>query len=230
MIASANRAKTPQSTQQADKVKEIMMMRVFRARQKCYALAVAALERKSKLHHSNLARKEYGLHYTVKKAIAKFDKEAIKSIAAECLQLINKKVFHPIDVNKLSTKERRAIIRSSMFLKEKFLSNGDFEKLKARLVAGGDQQDKSIYEDISSPTVATQSVFMVSGIAARERRSIRVVDISGAYLNADMTGVKVHMKLDPILSAILSKLDAQYETFIADDGTVTVELDKALYG
>jgi hypothetical protein len=33
-----------------------------------------------------------------------------------------------------------------MFLKEKYLASGEFDKLKARLVAGGNQQDKDMYD------------------------------------------------------------------------------------
>ena len=69
-----------------------------------------------------------------------------------------------------------------MFLKEKFLSTGMFDKLKARLVAGGNMQDKALYEDISSPTVSTTSVFIIAVIAAKERRSVISLDIGGVIL------------------------------------------------
>ena len=39
------------------------------------------------------------------------------------------------------------IITSSMFLKKKFAADGKFGKLKVRLVAGGQQQDRSVYSD-----------------------------------------------------------------------------------
>ena len=73
-----------------------------------------------------------------------------------------------------------------MFLKEMYLPNGEFEKLKACLVAGGNQQNKDLYDDLSSPTVSTSVVMTVFTIAAHERRSAVVVDIGGAYLNASM--------------------------------------------
>jgi hypothetical protein len=53
-----------------------------------------------------------------------------------------------------------------MFLREKHDAVGKFIKMKARLVAGGDGQDKAMYEDLSSPTVCNESVFMLFAIAA----------------------------------------------------------------
>jgi hypothetical protein len=59
----------------------------------------------------------------------------------ELEQILGKKVWTPVDVRTLTAEQRSGVIRSSMFLKEKFLATGEFEKLKARLVAGGDQQN-----------------------------------------------------------------------------------------
>ena len=85
-----------------------------------------------------------------------------------------------------------------------------FEKLKARLVAGGNQQDKDLYNDLSSPTVSTCAVMTTFAIAAHERRHIAVVDITGAYLNADMnTGIIVHMRLDQTMPSMMCKIDVQ---------------------
>ena len=69
--------------------------------------------------------------------------------------MLDKSVFHPVNIKDLSLEEKKNIIRSSMFVKEKFLSNGDFDKLKARLVGGGDQQNRSDYDiDLLSSTAA----------------------------------------------------------------------------
>ena len=143
---------------------------------------------------------------TVKKALNAHGKKALRSIYTEIKQMPDKKVFTPQDPRKLTKCQLRKAIMSTMFLKEKFLSNGDFEKLKARLVAGGHQQDKTAYGDISSPTVATSSAFMIASLAALEKRHVVTVDIAGAYLNADMTGDEVLMKLDSTMTAILIKI------------------------
>ncbi len=74
-----------------------------------------------------------------------------------------------------------------MFLKEKFDADGKFEKIKARLAAGGNLQDKSLlYESLSSPTVSMEAVIimMVIAIAAIEKRQMRSYDIVGAYLES----------------------------------------------
>jgi hypothetical protein len=64
-----------------------------------------------------------------------------------------------------------------MFLKDKYLALGAFQKFKARLVAGGDQQDRTMYEDLSVPTAATANVFAMAALAALERRTVATVDI-----------------------------------------------------
>ena len=175
--------------------------------------------------------KEYGLHLTVKKAKEKFGAEAEKSIKLELQQMLDKHVFTPLDQRLIPPTSKTKIIRSSMFLKEKFLSTGIFEKLKARLVAGGNMQDRSMYEDISSPTVSTTAVFITAALAAKERRNVVTLDIGGAYLNARMgENSNVLMRLDRILSELIVQLDPTFGRYIGFDGTIVVRLDRALYG
>ncbi len=122
--------------------------------------------------------------------------------------------------------QRRAIIRSSMFLKDKYFASSAFEKFKARLVAGGDQQDRTMYEDLSAPTAATANVFAMAALAAQENRVVATVDIGGAYLNASVveSGVIVHMRLDKVMTEILVKIDPEFKEFVAEDGSSVVDL------
>ena len=74
----------------------------------------------------------------------------------------------------LTKAQKRSIIRSSIiFLKDKYFASGAFEKFKARLVAGGDQQDRTIYEDLAAPTAATANVFAMAALAVREKRVVK---------------------------------------------------------
>ena len=105
----------------------------------------------------------------------------------------------PVQKKQLSKKQLKKTIRSLMFLKTKYDGMGRFEKVKARLVANGAQQDRKLYTDTSSPTAAMQSIMMCLAIAAKEKRHIATVAIGGAYLNAEMTGEEVIMELEPYL-------------------------------
>ena len=68
-------------------------------------------------------------------------------------------------------------------------------------------------------------------IAAYEHRLGTVVDIGGAYLNANMdTGILVHMRLDQTISSLLVKLDQSYSRYLDNRGCIVVLLKKALYG
>jgi hypothetical protein len=170
-----------------------------------------------------------GFHVSVKKSLAIYGKVAEVECKRELQQMLDKKVWHGVKYADLNHNQRRKIIRSKMFIKEKFLPNGTFDKLKARLVSGGDQQDRSLYSDVSSPTVALSSVFMVSSLAAQSDQSVATADVGGAYLNADMTS-EVYIRLDAIIAAMLVELDPDFEKFLNFDGTIIVRLDKALYG
>ena len=142
-------------------------------------------------------------------------------IEAELRQMHDKTVWHGVHLRNLTKAQKRAILRSSMFLKDKYLASGAFEKFKARLVAGGDQQDRTMYEDLSAPTAATANVFAMAALAARERRTVATVDIGGAYLNASMVE-SVHMRLDKVMTEILVKINPKFTEFVTEDGSSVV--------
>ena len=174
---------------------------------------------------------DYVMNITVKNALKTRGEEAERVIIKELKQMLDKKVWRPVMISSLSSIERSRIIRSQMFLKEKYFPTGEYEKLKARLVAGGDQQDKELYEDLSSPTVSTSAVLTVLSIAALEERNVSVVDITGAYLNADIgREVTVHMRLDKTISHMMRKIQPDYGRFADSRECIVMRLEKALYG
>lgn len=74
---------------------------------------------------------------SVKKALLKNEK-AKESISKELKQLVDKGVWEVIEKAHLTKKQLKSVIRSSIFLTEKFNGDGSFDKLKVRLVVGGD--------------------------------------------------------------------------------------------
>jgi hypothetical protein len=101
-----------------------------------------------------------------------------------------------------------------MKLKDKYDAQGNFEKLKARLVADGSQQDRSLYPNNSSPTVQTQSLMVCLAIAAKENRKAGVMDIGNAYLNAKMKGHPVFMRLNPVLTDIVVGMYPDFSDYV----------------
>ena len=93
-------------------------------------------------------------------------------------------------------------------------------------------QDKNLYDDLSSPTISTQSLFMILCIAQSEKRKIACADIDGAYLNANMGKQEVIMKIDPYVSELLCYPYPKYLKHIvnSNDSCIYVKLRKALYG
>ena len=175
----------------------------------------------------------YGLKLSVKKGIDLFGYEAILSVVKEVKQMLDQQVWEGMDPSTLTSEDWQSVISSMIFLKEKFTAEGLFQKLKARLVAGGHQQKKELFEDSkAAPTVATQSVFMIASIAAVEGRAVAAVDVPGAFLKAPISedDPPVLMKLDKFLTAVLVKLDSSYGQYVRNDGTCIVRLKKSLYG
>jgi hypothetical protein len=181
---------------------------------------------------TNTAEEEYALKITVKEALRTRGAEAEKVIMQELGQMMERRVWTAVKLRDLSIREKMDIIRSRMFLKMKVYPDGKPDKLKARLVASGNQQDRTLfYDDLSAPTVSTSAVLTILSVAAHERRKVAVVDIGGAFLNADMdTGILVHMRLDATMAGLLCRLDSRYKDFMDSRGCIVVRLDKALYG
>ena len=168
---------------------------------------------------------------SVRNALIQHPVESDKSIDAELEQILNRNCFDPLHQTALSKDQLKDVIPSRMFLTEKFIPSGEFDKLKSRLVAGGHRQDRAEYEDISSPTVTTQAVFMISALAAAEGRTVATVDITGAYLNADMPeGYEVLMRLDKEMTKRVVRIRPTFKKFVNTNGTLIVRLNKALYG
>jgi hypothetical protein len=90
------------------------------------------------------ALKEHAFRILVNTALRERGDEAWTVILAELKQMMTKHAWYGVLVSDLTRVERDKVIRCSMFLKEKFTASGDYEKLKARLVDGGDQQDKGL--------------------------------------------------------------------------------------
>ena len=188
-------------------------------------------------HQFNSARnaflkRTFGLHMSVRQGIQKLGIEAIKSVVKEMMQHVDRRTFVGVNIDELSEEQLRLIITSSTFLKEKYTAQGLFDKLKARLVAGGHLQDRTVYDESALPTASTTSVFITAAIAAKENRAVATIVVPGAYLNSTMPDDEppVLMRLNKFETRVLVKIEPEFGKFVNSNGTCVVRLKRALYG
>jgi hypothetical protein len=98
----------------------------------------------------------------LRKAMEQYGETARKALIEEIDNMLKRKVWSGVLKDGLSKRQRKSIIRSHTFLKAKLSPSNVFQRLKARLVAMGNLQDKSLYreEDTTSPTVMQSSTYI----------------------------------------------------------------------
>ena len=107
------------------------------------ATVIHSVEEVLRCHRDEMSRRNTA-NISVKEAFRTRGDEAKKVIVSELKQMIDKRVWVPVMGGKLSAMQRATTIRSLIFLKQKNNPNGSFLKLKARLVAGGDQGQEPV--------------------------------------------------------------------------------------
>jgi hypothetical protein len=164
----------------------------------------------------------------MKTGIKLFGQAGTDAVLKELQQLHDRDAIEPQDPDSLTEDEKREALPYLMFLKQK--RNGT---VKGRGCADGRRQRlHTTKEEASSPTVATESVFLSCATDAMEERDVGTVDIPNAFLQADMDGI-VYMRLEGTMAELLVRIDPDlYEPCIRRTRTgkivLYVRLRKAL--
>jgi hypothetical protein len=110
--------------------------------------------------------------------------QAWNAIKGEIEYMIKYDVLRPIPFQLIPAESYSNIIPAFMFLKHKYFADGTFEKIKARLVAGGHKQTDSSYDLTASPTINPITVMILLNIMTILNLESRVIDIKAAFLNS----------------------------------------------
>jgi hypothetical protein len=168
--------------------------------------------------------------YSIKAGLKKFGEKGQKAVTKELKQLHDMVTFFPIDPTTVTKEQRTKAISSLMFLKEK--RNGD---VKGRACADGrPQREEFEKQDATSPTIATESIFLTALIDALEERDVACFDIPGAFLHAE-TDEDVVMMLKGRMAELMVMVDPSlYRKYVTVDSRGEaihyVQMHKALYG
>jgi hypothetical protein len=161
-------------------------------------------------------------------------KKSLEAAVAELTQIDEKGSWVPVHKAELTREEVKGIIRSFLFIIDKFTPEGELLKVKARLVAMGNQQNPdAVGMDASAPTVTTTSVMIGASIAGEEHRHKMTCDVGGAFLHSIWPKKKFGRQvvlLDRLNTSILVKIRPEYAPYVREDGTLLMSLEKALYG
>ncbi|KAA8494424.1 Retrovirus-related Pol polyprotein from transposon TNT 1-94 [Porphyridium purpureum] len=173
------------------------------------------------------------LNLRLRAAVREYGSAALKAIVSEMFQMTkhDKNVMEPVHLASLSSNQRKLIIPSHLLLKKQTWPDGTLKKIKARLVAGGNMQDKELYPDPASPTAHTDAVLAVATIAAHEGRSVATADFPGAFLHAEMPGdPPTYIRLNRFLSGVFVALVPEAAKYRNQKGEMILSLRRALYG
>lgn len=176
---------------------------------------------------SKITASEYIYRMSIGQAILEYGDPAEEAIRDELNKMIDLNVFTA--VHKRDTKG--VTIPCSMFIKPKHHADGSFDKIKARMVAGGHRQDWSGEEECSSPTVSWETVLTFLATASRYRLYLYNTDIPAAYLQASRgsTLKPIYMKISQDIADKLIELKPEWTNFL-DNGNLHVQVHKAMYG
>jgi hypothetical protein len=119
-----------------------------------------------------------------------------------------------------------------MFLKIKNKANGDFDKIKARLVAGGDGQTEDTYDTTFSPTVNPVTIFSLINVMTVLKLECIVVDVKAAFLNAKVEAgdPEIYVSLTKNVADIWIDEYPEHSSFRSKTGLMYFRLGSYMYG
>ena len=179
--------------------------------------------------------KNFLITYSLKKGIEKFKERGYESARKEMQQLHDRSCWYPIHLKDLSNAERKKALESLIFLVEK--KSGT---IKARHCANGSKQRQWMDQDeVTSPTVMTESVMLTATIEAEEKRDIATWDIPNAFIQTEVSptddqGDRIVMKIRGAMVDMLLEIDydlyAPYVTMEKGQNVLYVHITRAIYG
>ena len=163
------------------------------------------------------------------KGLKMFGSNGLASVKTEMKQLHDCKVMRPHFKKELTSQQCAEALSYLMFLKRKRCG-----KIKARGCADGRKQCGKIPpEDTTSPTITTEVVFLTAMIDALENCDMAIIDILGAFMQADMDNeviIRFEGKMMELLIEVDEDLYRLYAVMECGKTVIYVDLLKALYG
>ena len=165
---------------------------------------------------------------SLKTGLHTFGTDGMKAVEKEMKQLHDRELMIPVHKKSLTHEQRKEALAYLMFLKRKRC-----RKFKGRGCVDGRKQRAHIAkEDSTAPTVSTEVVFLTAVIDALENRDVAVLDVPGAFMQADIDEL-VHVRFTGEMVKMLLHIDkemyGEYVVMEKGEQVMYMELLKAFY-
>jgi hypothetical protein len=117
-----------------------------------------------------------------------------------------------------------------LIISEKFNAKQEFERVKARIVIGGNLQTGIEDIETHSHCIRNETVFLLLSVAAHEQHYVRSVDIKTAYLHAPVASRDVYAIMKRTLAEYMIRKYPELQQWQDCKGNNTFKVVKALYG
>ena len=166
---------------------------------------------------------------SLKAGLRTFGADGVKAVEKEMRQLHNRGVMAPVHKKCLTHEQRKEALAYLMFLKQKCCG-----KVKGHGCADGRKQRAYIAKgESTAPMVSTEVVFLTTVIDALEGREVAVLDVPGAFMQADIDEL-VHVRFTGEMVNMLLQIDSEmYKDYVMmekGEQVMYMELLKTLYG
>jgi len=169
------------------------------------------------------------INLTINQSITKLGDKAKEAIINELKSCYEKNVWTPVKIRDVVYNHRSKILPSKLFVKEKLNANGELDKVKARIVACGNLQPDGEKGEYYSPTATIENIQMIIAISHKLNKKFTVLDVSNAYLNANMPD-DIYMRIGKDVVNIINEIGELDHNDVEPRGSMVVKLNRALYG
>jgi hypothetical protein len=170
------------------------------------------------------------VQYNLKPGLRKFGSRGEEAAVKELSQLHIMDTWTLMEASKLSCEQCMCVLSLLLFFKEKQM--GD---IKGQACINGAPQRAYIpKEDAALPMVSTESTFITTTIAAKERRKVRCYNVPSAFVNMDVDKDVIMVLKGELADMMIQIAPEVYRRYVMVDRKGTkvlyVKLQKALYG
>ncbi len=153
----------------------------------------------------------------------------MEAAATEINNMINNKVLSPVHQEFLEDGEKP--IPAHMFFTFKTKADGSFDKIKARIVANGNQQNEDDIGETFAPTVNTISVLTILSLVASSGLILSSHDIKAAFLLTPVpSDVRLFVSIKGDLAELWIKFHPEYAEYRTPRGEIIFRLRQYIYG